>query len=404
MHMLRTSTLLGTAIALALAGGLAVAQTAPKAKTVARVDTTAKGDPALEAQLADARRDLDRAAKRVAELSRQLGRDDDARVRIVERRVGGRPVIGVLLAPDAQAGVRITGVTPDSGAAKAGLKAGDRIVSVGATQVLGSSGDLRVDNARKLLGSLEDGKAVRIGYVRDGKAATTTVTPRRDEDVFWVGGGPGDSMPRIRRIDVPGVAPDVREEVIRISPRKHCKGPDCGFPAFTEAFRWNGLNLASMDPQLGRYFGTERGVLVLSTGPELAGLQAGDVVLKIDGRTVTTPRDAMDALRGKPENALALVEYLRDRRVASTRVKLPKAMQFRVPVPPPAPPTPPVPPVRAPKAPPAPPAPPTPPSAAFDADGAPVTFERFAFRSDVPTPPEAPEAPEIVEDVELDIR
>ena len=148
MHMLRTSTLLGTAIALALAGGLAVAQTAPKAKTVARVDTTAKGDPALEAQLADARRDLDRAAKRVAELSRQLGRDDDARVRIVERRVGGRPVIGVLLAPDAQAGVRITGVTPDSGAAKAGLKAGDRIVSVGATQVLGSTGDLRVDNAR----------------------------------------------------------------------------------------------------------------------------------------------------------------------------------------------------------------------------------------------------------------
>ena len=42
-----------------------------------------------------------------------------------------------------------------------------------------------------------------------------------------------------------------------------------------EAFRWNGLNLASVDAKLGRYFGTDRGVLVLSSGPDLAGLQAG---------------------------------------------------------------------------------------------------------------------------------
>lgn len=353
MNPIRTSTLLGAAIALALAGGLAAAQTAPKARTVAKVDTRsdAKSDPALEAELAAARRDLDRAARRVAELSRELGREDDGKVRIVERRVGGKPVIGVLLAPDPQAGVRITGVTPDSGAAKAGLKAGDRIVSVGNTQVLGSTGELRVDNTRKLLADLEAGKAVRIGYVRDGRAATATVTPSKDVDIFWVG-TPGEGMQRVQRIRVPGMAPDVHEEIIRI-PRGDCKGKDCKFPAFAEAFRWNGLNLASMDPQLGRYFGTDRGVLVLSAGPELAGLQAGDVIQKIDGRAVGSPREAMEALRAKPENATALVEYLRDRKVASTRVTVPQ-LKFRVPPPPPAPPAPP----RAPKAPPIPPPPP----------------------------------------------
>ena len=360
MKPLIVPTLLGAALALAVAGA-ASAQGAPKART------PAKADPALEAQLESAERNLDQAARRVAELQRQLGRDDD-RVRVIEHRIERRPVIGVLLAPDAQAGVRIAGVTPDSGAAKAGLKTGDRIVSVDGTQVLGKDGDLRVANTRKLLGDLDAGKAVRIGYVRDGRAGNVNVVPRMDENVVmlrnggtWTG-APGE--PRVRRIEVPGMAPGVHEEIIRIGPRGDCKGKDCKMPVLAEAFRWNGLNLASVDPKLGRYFGTDRGVLVLSTGADLGELQPGDVIQKIDGRAVQSPRDAMDALRDKPENALALVEYLRDRRTASTRVKVPKALPFRMPAVPPVPPAPPAPPAARMKAPPAPPAPPSPPAAA----------------------------------------
>src|SRR3546814_6262145 len=79
----------------------------------------------------------------------------------------------------------------------------------------------------------------------------------------------------------PGVPPKVRHEIIRIGPGTACKGKDCGTPALMSAFRWNGLNLATVDKQLGRYFGTDHGVLVLSNG-ELAGLQAGDVIQRID--------------------------------------------------------------------------------------------------------------------------
>lgn len=340
-------TLLATALACVLAGGVAMAQNAPKANA------------ALEAQLAVAQKNLDDAARRVAEINRELGRDGVADVQIFQRHPAGRPVIGVVLAPDEQAGVRIAAVTPDSGAAKAGLKAGDRITGVNGTQVLGSNGELRLDNVRKLTADLDSGKTVRIAYARDGKVQTVNVTPTIEKDVFWVGTGMPQPDIQLRKIRIPGMAPDVSEEVIRLGPRPDCKGKDCKFPALAEAFRWNGLNLASIDPKLGKYFGTDQGVLVLSAGPDLANLQPGDVIQKIDGRAVDSPREAMDALRGKDADQLALVEYLRDRKTASTRIKAPKLDFVLPPPPPPAPPAPPAAP-RAPKAPLPPPPPPAP--------------------------------------------
>jgi membrane-associated protease RseP (regulator of RpoE activity) len=172
-------------------------------------------------------------------------------------------------------------------------------------------------------------------------------------------------------------------------------------PAFAEAFRWNGLNLASVDNSLGRYFGTDRGVLVLSTG-ELAGLQAGDVIQKIDGKAVDTPREAMDVLHDKPADALVLVEYLRDRKVASTRVKVPKAMPFRVPLPPPPPAAP-----AAPRAPIAPPTPPPPPAAASTDDVVILRDVRIAMAPEAMRLPLLPEAPlppdahEAIEDIDV---
>ena len=359
MKPFSATPLLTACIALALAAG-AVAET-PKTRTRAP-------DAATQAQLDAAQADLQRAARRVAELQAKLGVEGTPGVHVFERKLVNKPVIGVVLAPDAQAGVRVAGVTPDSGAAKAGLKAGDRITGVGGTQVLGNSGEMRLENARKLFTNLDDGKPVRIDYVRAGKPASANVTASLDQEVFWIG-TPGEGGPKIRRIEVPGVGDGVRQEVIRIGPRGECKGKDCRVPMLAEAFRWNGLNLAAVDPKLGRYFGTDRGVLVLSAGAELEGLQPGDVVQKIDGRAVNSPREAMEALRAKEGNAMALVEYLRDRRVASTRVKVPE-ISFKFVTPPPPPPAPPAPP-RAPKAPavPPPPPPPAPPAAVIDGDG-----------------------------------
>lgn len=375
---------LGLALTLFLVSGTAAAQTpAPK--------PTPKADAAAQAELAVAQRDLQRAAKRVAELSRQLGHEDE-RTRLIERRMVRKPVLGVLLAPDEQAGVRIAGVTPESAAAKAGLRSGERIVSINGKQVLGSDSELRVKNARILLGNLDTKTEVKLITLRDGKNVVTTVTPTLDQEVAVMRRG----APMASRHPLPpGVDPEIRTEIIRLGPEGHCKGDNCKLPMLAEAFRWNGLNLASIDTQLGRYFGTDRGVLVLSTGPDL-GLQAGDVIHKIDGKTVNTPREAMAAFRGKPADSLVAIDYLRDRKSASAKLKVPKALPLRIPVPP----TPPAPPAlpAAPRTP----VPPPPPGTAFELEI--IRHSEVPMIAFAPEAPRPPEAPEIVEEIEIETR
>lgn len=381
---------LAAALGLLLAGATAGAQEARPA---------AKANPATEAELATAHKALERAAKRVAELSRQLGHDTDGHR--IERRVVRKPVLGVLLAPDEQAGVRIAGVTPDSAAAKGGLRSGDRVISIDNHQLLGSSGELRVENARKLLGKLDTKTPVRLAYVRDGRNGVATVTPKLDQQVFLLRGDAPMAFGHNALLP-PGVAPKIHRELIRIGPGGDCKGDDCKLPMLAEAFRWNGLNLASIDAQLGRYFGTERGVLVLSTGPELAGLQPGDVIRKVDGKAVDSPREAMEALRGKPADSMVAIDYLRDRKPASTKVKVPEALPLRVPMPP-LPPRPPKP--AAAPVPPAPPAPPPPPPTAFESEaGALGDAPGIAFLPALPPAPTPPDAPELAGPVGIQTR
>lgn len=370
---------------------LAIAMAALLAGTAAASDPV-RVTAAESRELAQAHEALRKAAARVAELSREHG---ELAHRMHERseRARARPLIGVLLDGDARTGVRVTGVTPDGAAAKAGLRSGDRLISVDGVQILGSNPDLRLENTRKLLGNLTAGKAARLGYERDGRIATATVTPATRTHALALATGDGGrfewfddgqlerAMASAREgIDagllalesVPGIAPDVRREIQRISrDSAGCSGEDCGVPRLLSAFRWNGLNLAALDAQLGRYFGTDRGVLVLSTG-ELEGLQAGDVIQRVDGKAVATPREVMAQLRGKDEGARVPLEYLRERKAGRTQVVVPT---LAWPPRPPAPPAPPAPPPRpsgngptAPAPPSKPPAPPAPPRAPAVAD------------------------------------
>lgn len=317
---------------------------------------------------------------------------------VILQRIGRKPVVGVLFAPDPAGGVRIAGVTPDGAAAGVGIRSGDRLMRIAGKPIVGDTPEARVDNARLQLQGLDVKTAVKLTYARDGRENTVDVTPKLDERIMvFTGDGtmmrPGGNVV-VRRIDgrtdveadgfeietrVDGHAltagdtarvhvfkgdasgqPRGEWRVIRIE----CKGGDAecreraetgfgdadairgarvfrfdckpgetcaGQQRLAEAFRWNDLNLASVDAQLGRYFGTDTGVLVLSTGPTLGQLQAGDVIRRVDGKAVDTPRAVMDALRDKPANSTVAIEYLRDRISASAQLKVPKAMSFPMP-------------------------------------------------------------------------
>ena len=186
---------------------------------------------------------------------------------------------------------------------------------------------------------------------------------------------------RMIRVAPGGVAPQIRREIVR---EDLCEGDDCRLPLLAEAFRWNGLNLASIDKDLGRYFGTEHGVLIISVPEGMGGLQPGDVLQKVDGKPVNTPREAMSAAHARAPGTAVPIEYLRDRKLLTTRVTLPERAALRLPPPPPAPPAPPAAPramsLPAPVAPPAAPARP----AALPAPAA-------APEAVVPPPPPPPE-------------
>ncbi|MBX3712465.1 MAG: PDZ domain-containing protein [Lysobacter sp.] len=378
MTILRTSL---TALALACV-------LAPAAATRAQSTAPAGPTPEQRKEIDAAREDLQRAAKRLAELSGRYGAHGvGGHAFDIETFAPSRPVIGVLLAPEPQGGVRISGVTPGGAAAAAGLRSGDRLLRVNGQAIAGDSAEARVDGARKLLQGLDEKTPVRLTYARDGREQVASVTPKRDARMMVFSGdgaGPGERVV-IRRIgdgkleldgesvdfDPPGArgrdgSPRVfafrtgegdgngarterrivrieckdgkddcatrigadggTREIRRISIGGDCKpGEVCGSGSvLAEAFRWSGLNLASVDAQLGRYFGTDKGVLVLSAGPVLGALQPGDVILRVDGKAVTTPREVMDALRGKPADSTVPVDYLRDRKPSNAKIKVPE--------------------------------------------------------------------------------
>lgn len=343
-------------------------------------------EAAKRAELARLQNEINRDAQRIAELSRELGERSGYSYSFNTEdfeRARSRPAIGVVLSELATGnGVRIAAVTPNGPAAKAGLRAGDVMVRVNGKPI-DDKGETGMDQARQLLGGLKPGQQVKVDYTREGKPGQVTVKAENLDRVMVYS---STTAPRAEAIaaeharaaeryaaDVaratPVVDPRVQVEIARMSSAPCAPGSDdCDFPTLTQAFRWNGLNLASMNPKLGRYFGTDSGVLVISGGTGLEVLEPGDVIQRIGNDTVNSPRDAMRALREQDEGDKVAVQVLRERKSRTVQLTVPEApgVRWYAPPPPtpPAPPAPPAPP-SAPRAPgiaPAPPAPPTPPT------------------------------------------
>lgn len=372
MNQIVHTTALSLAMLALAAGGIAHAQDPAGAQADRERAATASSRAAESRELAQAHAELARATARVAELSRQRI-DTDPRIAELRRSAITRPVLGVVLASDDDAGVRVSAVTPGGAADEAGLRAGDRLVSIGGTPILGSSAQLRLENARKLARALEADTPAAIGYERDGRRASVQATPKSGSGLMVFSGGTlaelrggvgaeslDDGSFRLSadsiRINTGAIADEVSRALAASGLSTDCDSDDCGMPMLLSAFRWSGLNLASVDARLGRYFGTDSGVLVLTSGT-LEGLEPGDVIRQVDGKTVTSPREVMNALRDRPTDSAVSIAYMRDREQATADIAVPRLRSLRIPAPP-EPPRPPQPAASQPATPPAPAAPP----------------------------------------------
>ncbi len=264
---------------------------------------------ALEKQLQAAREQLDRSAREVAELSRQLygGTEGD-----VMRFVQGRPpgsMLGVNVGGGASRdeGVEVVGVSPGGPAEQAGLKAGDVLVAVDG-QALRRTGD-RGPNAQlvEFMRGVEPGRAVKVDYLRDGQRRSASVTAAPAEP----------PMMRVLRERLAGPL----AEGLAMPGLESLLGNERGFRS---------LELVPLTPKLGQYFGTERGLLVVraANAPGLP-LEEGDVLQTIDGRTPENPGHAFRILRSYQPGEKVQLGVVRERKTLTLEATVPAASASR---------------------------------------------------------------------------
>jgi membrane-associated protease RseP (regulator of RpoE activity) len=309
----KTRLIAGCALAACLAATLpALAQEAEAQREMERAEA--------ERALADAQRRLEEAAREVAELSLEMSGPVIEEVRKIRIEGPGKAMLGVNIddAGPAGDGVKVVSVSPGGPAAEAGVKSGDIITAMDGKS-LAAGRDLIA-----AMRGVEPGQTVSLDLRRDGKALKVSLVAKPREEMMFIARGPGGHM-----------------EIEGMPPMAHfMMGP------------FGDMELVSMTPGLGRYFGTEKGLLVVRA-PETEGdtLEDGDVILAIGGREPQGPGHALRILGSYQPGETVDIRILRRRAERSVKLQVPERpriehrLERRLEMigPPPAPPAPPAP-------------------------------------------------------------
>jgi C-terminal processing protease CtpA/Prc len=228
--------------------------------------------------------------------------------------------IGVVVKTDADAaedkiGARIEAVTPSGPAEKAGIKAGDIITRFNGTALGGAraEGDEESGPGMRLIElarALEPGDTVQVEYRRgtDNRKATIVA-----EDLGWARSG---NFPDMARFE--GVMPRIEGMMPKMQ-----IGPEGEF-SFAFGSPWGGIEMVKLNPDLGDYFGTREGVLVVSAPADSSlALKGGDVILSIGGRKPTSPMHAMRILRSYEEGETVAIDVQRKQKRVTVSWKVP---------------------------------------------------------------------------------
>jgi C-terminal processing protease CtpA/Prc len=260
------------------------------------------------------------AARRIAELSQErLPRIEEQLERNFEFYANDRPRLGITIGDEKSGGpvegVIITAVTPGSAAADAGLRAGDMVTSINGESL--SAENSREANRRVLdfMSGVEQGDVLDLEYIRDGKVGTVEVEPRPvDGQAFAF------AVPDIHI--APGVPGKLKEKFVFAWPGNV----------------WADMELVELSQGLGKYFGTDTGVLVVSAPQSDAlKLQDGDVILSIDGREPTSVRHALRILGSYQAGETMKLEIMREKSKRSLDIEVPDDRRSWIGAPPAAP-------------------------------------------------------------------
>jgi serine protease Do len=194
-------------------------------------------------------------------------------------------------------GVEITRVEDGSPAEKAGLKSGDVVLEYNGQRVEG------MEQFGRLVRETPPAREVKLLISRNGATQTVTATVQTRKLKTMAGVMPNFdvNMPEMHIPDMPQIFTTWRSPVL-------------------------GVEAESLGSQLAAYFGVKDGVLVRSvakdTAADKAGIKAGDVIIKVDGSTVTTPNELVSALHSASSKNSFPIDLVRDRHETSVNVTI----------------------------------------------------------------------------------
>ena len=238
--------------------------------------------------------------------------------RVVEFVMNRRARLGLKVNLRARAtdsvGAHVEAVTPNGPAAKAGIQSGDIIIKVDGKSVL-AGGQAEASRDREslpglrlieLAARLEPNDTVPVEFRRGKDRKTVSVITAEDPDVVFRAGPPGKAFGfRYVRPDGP------RRMALLEGEFPEDMGP--GRAAFLFGSPLGDLELAPLNPDLGRYFGATDGILVISVPKSSAlGLKGGDVVLAVDGRKPASPSHLLRIMRSYERGESFKLDILRN--------------------------------------------------------------------------------------------
>ncbi|OIR12038.1 putative periplasmic serine endoprotease DegP-like precursor [mine drainage metagenome] len=201
--------------------------------------------------------------------------------------------LGVMTEKD-EKGAKITDVTKESAAEKAGLKKGDIIIKVNDTKI--EDGNSLYD----AIGKFKPENKVKITYLRDGKENTVTASLGKNKSQNFVFNN------RDFNFKMP---------------------PDGNFRNFNFDFRPSKprLGLKIQDMENGS------GVKVIDVDDESpaekAGLKEDDIITEINGGEVKNVDDLRSKIKDLKEGDTYKIKYKRDGKTQSVEVKIPKKLK-----------------------------------------------------------------------------
>lgn len=330
----------------------------------------------MHEELNQTHRQLQETTREIARVNREIARTRATRHATdhIVLRTSERPVIGVILGDADTRGVEILGVSPDGPSEKAGIQKGDRIVAVDGRVLteLAETGDAR-EGLRIAMRDIKADEPLSVSVERGKKTIDLSVVPEVREPMSWQSVTRFPTTPRAPRSPTAPQAPTAPDKVIRverivvpeidtvemtmqieqmraeIEKRRALREAgrietdereleielhemsELGNLALQGANVWfalpmtQGLKLAEIDPGLGEYFKTDRGVLVLKAkaGNDLQ-LKSGDVILQVGDTEVNSPAEFMRALRGFNSGDELVMNIKRNRKDRSLKTVMPE--------------------------------------------------------------------------------